>query len=234
MISAETRLDLRGTWLGFQRLLPLSVFVAAFGVAFGLAAAQTGLTKFEALLMSGLVFAGASQFAALELWQAEIPLLALVMTTFAINARHLLMGASLYPWLSELPVGQRYGILTLISDANWALAAQDYARGERNLGILFGGGLAIWLTWVGGTLLGLLLTQGIPDPQAWGLDMVLGCFLLTMALGGKKNFRQLVIWTVAGAVTLAAFYWLPSNLHVILGALAGGLVGALWLEAKPE
>lgn len=230
MISADTRLDVSGTWQGFKRLLPLSMFVVAFGIAFGLAAAQTGLSKTEALLMSAFVFAGASQFAALELWQVDIPLLAIIITTFAINARHLLMGASLYPWLREISPGKRYGILTLISDANWAIAAQDYQKGERNLGLLFGGGLALWLTWVLGTWLGLVLTQGIPDPEALGLDMVLGCFLLTMALGGKKNLRNLVIWSVAGGVSILALYLLPPNSHVVAGALAGGLVGAFWLE----
>lgn len=230
LLSTQTRLDAKGTWLGFKRLLPLSIFVAVFGMAFGLAAIQTGLTRFEALLMSGLVFAGASQFAALEFWQQDIPLLAVMLTTFAINARHLLMGASLYPWLRETPVRRRYAILTLISDANWAMAVQDYQRGERNLGILLGGGLALWVSWMLGTLLGLILTQGIPDPRALGLDMVLGCFLLSMAVGGKKNLRTLVIWSVAGGVSLLAFWWLPTNSHVVAGAVAGGLVGAFWLD----
>lgn len=232
LVSTETRLDAYGTWLGFKRLLPLSMFVVAFGLAFGLAAVQAGLSKYEALLMSALVFAGASQFAALELWKQEIPLFTILLTTFAINARHLLMGASLYPWLKEVPSAKRYGILTVISDANWAMAAQDYQQGERNLGILFGGGLALWLTWMLGTWLGLVLTQGIPDPQVLGLDMVLGCFLLTMAVGGKKNPRMLVIWSVAGCVSLLALWWLPANSHVIAGALAGGLVGAVWLEKQ--
>lgn len=233
LLSTKTQLDAKGTWLGFKRLLPLSIFVAVFGMAFGLAAIQTGLTRFEALLMSGLVFAGASQFAALELWQQEIPLLAVMLTTFAINARHLLMGASLYPWLCEIPARRRYALLTVISDANWAMGVQDYQRGERNLGILLGGGLALWVSWMLGTVLGLMLTQGIPDPKALGLDMVLGCFLLTMAVGGKKNLRTLVIWSVAGGVALLAFWWLPPNSHVVAGALAGGLVGAFWLEKPP-
>lgn len=223
------KLDLRGTWLGFKRLLPLSMFVIAFGIAFGLAAVQAEMSKLEAVLMSALVFAGASQFAVLELMREEIPLFAIMITTFAINARHLLMGASLYPWLKELPTVKRYSILTLISDANWAIAVQDYQQGERNLGIVVGGGLVLWMTWVIGTWLGLVLTQGIPDPQALGLDMVLGCFLLTMAVSGKKNLRILVIWATAAIVALLALWFLPPNSHVIAGALAGGLVGAFWL-----
>lgn len=223
------KLDLQGSWLGFKRLLPLSMFVIAFGIAFGLAAVQAEMTKLEAILMSGLVFAGASQFAVLELMRDGLPLFAIMLTTFAINARHLLMGASLYPWLKEVPTIKRYGILTLISDANWAIAAQDYQQGERNLGILVGGGFALWLAWVIGTWLGLVFTQGIPDPKALGLDMVLGCFLLTMAVGGKKDLRVLVIWATAAVVSLLALAFLPPNSHVIAGALAGGLVGAFWL-----
>lgn len=228
------KLDIKGTWLGFKRLLPLSMFVIAFGLAFGLAAAQAEMTKLEAMLMSGLVFAGASQFAVLELMREEIPLLAIMITTFAINARHLLMGASLYPWLKEIPTAKRYGILTFISDANWAIAAQDYQQGERNLGIILGGGLALWLTWVIGTWLGLVLTQGIPDPQALGLDMVLGCFLLTMAVSGKKDIRVLAIWTTAALAALLALAYLPPNSHVVVGALAGGLVGAFWLPNSSQ
>ncbi|WP_420846635.1 AzlC family ABC transporter permease [Nitrincola alkalilacustris] len=229
-VSTQTRLDLKGTWLGFKRLLPLSLFVIAFGLAFGMAATQNGLSTFEAMLMSALVFAGASQFGALDLWGPQVPVVALMITTFAINARHLLMGASLYPWLRELPTGRRYAILTVISDANWAMAAQDYQRGERNLGILLGGGLALWSTWMIGTLIGMLFSTGITDPYSLGLDMVLGCFLLSMALGGNKNPRTLVIWCVAALTSLAAFIWLPPNSHVIVGALCGGLVGAFWLD----
>ena len=94
-------------WAGFKQLVPLSIFVIAFGAAFGLAAVQTGLDNPSALLMSTLVFAGASQFAALELWGVHIPIVPLALTVFAINARHLLMGASLYPWLRHLSPARR-------------------------------------------------------------------------------------------------------------------------------
>lgn len=82
-------------WAGLVKLVPLSLFVIAFGAAFGLAATQAGLTESSAILMSTLVFAGASQFAALDFWGTQVPIVPLVLTVFAINARHLLMGASL-------------------------------------------------------------------------------------------------------------------------------------------
>ncbi|MDL0432206.1 AzlC family ABC transporter permease [Marinobacter sp. TBZ242] len=217
----------------FFRLLPISLFVVAFGAAFGLAAVQKGLEPLQAILMSTTVFAGASQFAAVDMWGSEVSLIPLIAVVFAINSRHLLMGASLYPMLRDMSPGRRYGVLLFLTDANWAVSAQDYQNGKRNLEVILGGGLAIWIAWIIGTWLGVYFGGLLQDPQSLGLDMVLGCFLLAMALGGKKSPRTLVAWTVAAMSSLAAWKWLPPNTHVVVGALAGGAIGFFWLEKKP-
>lgn len=216
----------------FWRLLPISLFVVAFGAAFGLAAVQKGFEPLQALLMSITVFAGASQFAVVDMWGTEVSLLPLIAVVFAINSRHLLMGASLYPMLRDMPPGRRYGILLLLTDANWAVSAQEYQRGIRNLEVILGGGFAIWTAWIIGTWLGVYFGGLLTDPKSLGLDMVLGCFLMAMALGGNKSPRTLVAWTVAALSSLAAWKWLPANTHVVVGALAGGAVGYFWQEKK--
>ncbi|MDD0976607.1 AzlC family ABC transporter permease [Pseudomonas fontis] len=219
---------------GFKQLLPISVFVLIFAVAFGLAAAQKGLDGASILLMSTLVFAGASQFAALDLWGEQVPLVPLIVTVFAINARHLLMGATLYPWLRDLPRAKRYGVMLVASDANWAMAMQAFNAGKSGLGLLLGGGLAMWAAWALGSWLGLYFGSAIENPVSFGLDMVMGCFLLAMVVGGQKNLRMLVIWVVAASSSLLAYWYLPANSHVVVGALAGGILGALWMEKKVE
>lgn len=230
-------LSRQNIWQGFKQLTPISLFVVVFGAAFGLAAIQVGLSNSATLSMSAFVFAGASQFATLELWGAQVPIFTVLITVFAINARHLLMGATLYPWLRPLPPWQRYGIMLVASDANWAMAMQTFHGHRSNkhgnkhdrtgLGILFGGGLAIWLFWLLGTALGVYFGQAIKDPASLGLDMVMGCFLFAMVLGENKTPATLLIWVVAAAASIMAFYFLPENSHVIVGALAGGLVGLL-------
>ena len=60
-------------------------------------AVAQGLSPAEATLMSVLVFAGGAQFAAIESWASPAPVAALVFGTLLINARHVLMGASLAP-----------------------------------------------------------------------------------------------------------------------------------------
>ena len=217
----------------FFRLLPISLFVVAFGAAFGLAATQKGLEPLQAVLMSATVFAGASQFAAVDMWGAEVSVLPMIAVVFAINSRHLLMGASLYPMLRDVSPGKRYGLLLLLTDANWAVSAQEYQSGRRNLEVILGGGLALWLAWIIGTGLGVYFGGLLQNPKSLGLDMVLGCFLLAMALGGKKSPRVLVAWTVAALASLAAWKWLPPNTHGVVVALAGGASGFVWLEQKP-
>lgn len=226
------QLNGRLIWQGFTQLVPLSLFVIAFGIAFGLAAKQTGLSHTESLTMSTLVFAGASQFATLELWGPQVSLVTILITVFAINARHLLMGATLYPWLQHLPAGKRYGVMLLASDANWAMSLQAFSKGQPGFGILLGGGLSLWLFWIFGTWVGLYFGNLIQDPNAFGLDMVMGCFLLAMVVGGEKNLRMLVIWTVAASASLLAFWFLPENSHVVIGALAGGAVGLFWMDQQ--
>ncbi|MEH0665006.1 AzlC family ABC transporter permease [Vibrio scophthalmi] len=224
-----TRYDV---WNGFRELVPLSFFVIIFGIAFGVAAVQVGLEPLSIMLMSGLVFAGASQFATLEMWGQEVALIPVLVTVFAINARHLLMGATLYPWLRHLPASKRYGVMLFASDANWAMSMNAFGRHQRGLGLLLGGGVALWSFWMLGTWLGYAFGNLISDPISLGLDMVMGCFLLSMVAIGPKSLRMFVIWGVAACASLLAYYYLPDNSHVVVGALAGGLLGAFWTEKQ--
>jgi 4-azaleucine resistance transporter AzlC len=233
-VLAQSALTHRLVWAGFREMLPIALFVLVFGAAFGLASTQRGLGTAWTLLMSSAVFAGAAQFAVLDLWGPQVPLLPLVLTVFAINARHLLMGATLYPWLRQLPPTRRYGVMALASDSNWALAMQAMGRGQPGLGLLLGGGLALWVFWIVGTVLGTQAGSLIADARRWGLDMVMGCFLLVMVVEGEKNLRMLLIWAVAAGASLAAWRWLPDNSHVMTGTLAGGLLGLLWKEEHDE
>jgi predicted branched-subunit amino acid permease len=124
--------------------------------------------------------------------------------------------------------------MLVASDANWALSMQAFGNRQPGLGLLLGGGLALWLSWVIGTWLGVLFGGTIQDPKALGLDMVMGCFLLAMVVGGDKNLRLLMIWIVAACASLLAYRYLPENSHVVVGAVAGGIAGTIWTEKKRE
>lgn len=219
---------------GFWRVLPISLFVFVFGLAYGVAALQSDMAVVEVMVLSITVFAGTVQFAALDMWGAQVPILPLLLTTLAINSRMLLMGASLYPWLRLVPVRRRYASLITLSDANWAMSLNDLQQGRNNLGTLVGGGIALWSCWQAGTLSGLLLGAGIDDPASIGLDMVMGCFMLSMVMVGRRSLRKSLAWCLSAIAAYAAYLWLPANTHVIVGALAGGSVGLFWIETPKQ
>src|SRR5947209_20076036 len=93
-----------------------------FAAAYGTLAAQKGLTLGEAVLMSTLVFGGASQLVALEVWTNPLTLwtvISLAVVTAIVNARFVLMGATLRPWFGALPPWQAYSALASTVDETW-------------------------------------------------------------------------------------------------------------------
>ena len=58
--------------------------------------------------------------------------------------------------------------------------------------------------------------------------------LLATAVSGDKNLRLWVIWIIAAAASLLAYRYLPENSHVVVGAIAGGIAGTLWMDNNHE
>jgi 4-azaleucine resistance transporter AzlC len=207
-------------------IMPVAAFLVPFGIAFGVAASARGMHAEVSLFMSMAVYAGAAQFAVLDLWYAPLPLVTIALTVLAVNARHLLLGAALAPWLLRIPLVRRHAALLLLSDANFAYAMAARDRGEIDAGILFGSGLAMWLIWLVGTAIGAFAGALLGDLSRFGFDAVMVAYFAAIVVGQWKGLADLVPWIVAAVVALVGSHLLPAGWHIIAGALAGGLVGA--------
>lgn len=217
-----------GVYRGMREIWPVAIYATIFGIAFGVAAVDAGMAGWAGLLMSMSVYAGGSQFAALEFWTSPIAWAPLLVATLGINGRHILLGASLYPWLSRL--GRKETLLAafLLSDPNWAKSLEARARGDHDAGILIGGGITLWLAWVLGTLLGIWLVDITPEQfHRFGLDLMFLCFLACVLTGLRRSRSDDVAWIAAAAAAIAAVFLLPANWHVLTGALLGGLAGMI-------
>ena len=227
-------LTLAGAWRGARAMVPVFIPVFVFGAAFGVAAHAAGLEGWVAALMSALVFAGASQFAVLDLWQSPVPWVTILLATFAVNSRHLLLGASLRPLTRGLSTWKRYLSMTLLSDLNWAALISAEARGERDLGYMVGGGAAMWVVWLTATVIGAAVGDfTLADLQRYGLDLVMVVFFATTLFGLRRKKIDDLPWLVAGLASLAAVWWLPANWHVLVGGLAGGVAGLIQYGRRP-
>ncbi|WP_375573344.1 AzlC family ABC transporter permease [Ahrensia marina] len=225
----------KGLVRGGQRLLPVSVFVFPFGVAFGAAAIESGLTIDQAMVMSLTVFAGASQFAALDLWQTPLPFLSLALVVLAVNARHLILGAAISPYVNRLPPRHWFGALMLLSDVNFADSYQAMKEGERDAAHILGGGLVLWSVWAVSTAVGVFAGTLLGDLERFGVDVVMAAFFAALAIGMVPNMKAALPVGVACAVAILSMPILPTGWNIIAAALSGGLVGAAFpSEGKAE
>jgi 4-azaleucine resistance transporter AzlC len=216
-----------GVRRGFLRFAALTPFVIPFGIAYGAAAVEAGFTAAQAVTMSALVFAGASQFAVLEVWADPVPWIAVLTLAATVNARFFVMSAALARWANALPPGRRFLALCTLADANFADTHGAMRAGERDMGILLGGGLAQWWAWVVGTALGAYAGAAMGALERYGADVVLPCFFIALVAAG---LRERVNWApaaVGAVVAVATMEALPAGWGVIAGALAGGAAAAL-------
>lgn len=216
-----------GVWEGMKLTVPFSISALPFGLAFGAAAVGASVSPGEAILMSALVFAGSAQFAVLGLWSAPLPVTALILTALLVNARHVVMGAALHPFIANLPRRLVFAMSGGMTDAGWAITLQAMMRGRNDLGILFGTIVMQWPIWVGGTALGALIGTGGVDPKRVALDVLIAGVFATSVVGLFRGRGDLVPWLSAVAGTAAAILWLPGNWYILIGGICAGLAG-LW------
>ena len=227
MSGQPVRFTRDGVWRGFVLAQPLAPGVAVYGLVFGALAGERGLSWLQAMLMSVFVYSGSAQLAALQVWSSSSAVLALVVTVLAINARYVLYGASIQPWLSQVPRSKALGTLFLLGDGSWALAMREHAAGYRDAGFILGSGLAGFIPWVAGTLAGQLLASEMPDPRAWGLDFMLPAFAAAIGIALWRGRADLAPLACAVAVALPMQLWAPSGWTVVLAGLAAGVAGAM-------
>jgi predicted branched-subunit amino acid permease len=224
--SAYWSLD--GLKLGARLGLPLVPGMIAFGIAVGSAAAAKGLTLVESVLMNALVYAGLSQMVALEVWPTDMTgaaIFGLALVVFTVNARLLLFGAGLRPWLGTLPAWQIYPSLHLMTDPGWIIAMRYRSEGGADAAIILGGAFLFFTFWMAATTAGYLAGSLVPNPKAIALDLVMPVFFAAMLVPLWRGPKRAVAWAVAGVVALIVYYVVPGWWYVIAGSLAGIVAG---------
>lgn len=224
------RWSVAGLVEGAQLAAPAIPVMVIFGAGFGTIAVQKGLTLFEATLMSALMFAGASQFVAAEIWsnpKTVAGIATLVVITATVNMRFFLMTASLRPWLGGLPARQTYPALSLLTEPGWLIATRYHSEGGSDSTILLGSGIALWLTWIAGTGLGYLLGVFVTDPGRYGIDLIMPIFFIVMLVPFWRGPRNAVPWVVAGTIALLAAEFVPGGWYIIAGAIAGSITAGV-------
>ena len=92
--SAQAKHIQRGWLSGFSQATPIWLGYISVGFAYGVLAQKAGLSMLNAILMSVIVYAGSAQLIAVGLFAAGAPAASIILTTFVVNLRHILMSAA--------------------------------------------------------------------------------------------------------------------------------------------
>lgn len=212
----------------------MMVAYVPIGLLWGTLAAGKGFSALEAMLMSIFVYAGASQFVAVDMWREPVPLVLLIATTLVVNLRHVLMSASLSRHIGTVPNGWRYALMYILTDEGWAIAERRALKGPLDLGFLLGSFLPLWPTWFLCSFIGATVGNSLGDPAAYGLDFAFSAIFLTILMGFWKGPRTGTVIVASGIAAVVTKLLLPGAWYIMAGGVAGVAVAALLhTEDKP-
>lgn len=236
--AASDGADRGGAWRaaggGAAAALGAGVFIAPFGVLSGVIAAETGLTLLQTMALSILVFAGASQLAALELMRAGAPWAVIVISGLAVNLRFLLYSASLAPHFASLSRGAKAlaayftvdnGVSALLS---WrGLAA---ATAHERFAYFVACGATSWIIWQSATVIGHELGP-VFDARALKLVAPVAFIALAAPLLTSRPRWAAALVAAALAVVLKGRV---ESFDIVLAAAAGVAVGLAFPAPERE
>ena len=239
MSTAGDRPRSREIIRGVKDSVPMQIGFIPFALVLGAQAIQQGLPTAAVPLMTGLNFAGGSEFAAVALWTSPPHLVLIAAITLLVNSRHVVMGATLAPFVRHLSKRKALAALFFMCDESWAMALADVRKKKAAsqppiLSLPYYAGVAgsLYLLWVIFTAIGALLGPIMGDVHALGFDMAFPAVFLVLIRGMWKGVNAALPWGVSLGVAILTYVFVPGSGYIVSGTLAG-LVTA-WLMAKKE
>ncbi|AET66800.1 putative branched-chain amino acid permease (azaleucine resistance) [Desulfosporosinus orientis DSM 765] len=223
----------KGFLYGLSQSFTIVIGYTPVAITFGILATQFGLTFWEAGLMSFFVYAGASQFIAIEMIHQGATPLMIGITTLIVNIRHLLMSLSVVHFFPERTLPWSMGLSQGLTDETFVLntrVIKDIEREENRRWVMLGINLGAFSTWVTFSMLGGLIGKWLPVEFSGFQFALLALFIiLTASSLSKQNYLTYILAAVMAVVFKLI---IPGKIYLIISvALAAG-IGAWWRGRK--
>ena len=207
-------------------MLPILVGVVPFGLVAGAAPVEGGLGAWAGPAFSVIVFAGASQLAAINVLADGGSWVIAAIAACTINLRLLLYSASIAPHMARFSLRDRLLAAYLLTDQTYAVAIARWRPGAApSLAFYFGGGVTLWLSWqvatVVGALGGGLLSDEVP------LEFTVPLVFLVLLVPAVTTRPAVVAMLAGGGSAVLALELGAGGTYILIGALVGLVAGAL-------
>tara|TARA_Y100000814_G_scaffold261683_1_gene213002 strand:+ start:619 stop:1311 length:693 start_codon:yes stop_codon:yes gene_type:complete len=212
--------------------MPLQIGVFPFGLAFGILGVESGLSQLQTLLLSSIVFAGASQIVFAQLTSTMTPASIIIGTVGIVNLRHVLYGISLSEYLRDLPLRCRLVLAYLITDESFAVSYKRFSEEKKTTSMhyhLLGSGLTLWFSWQIATFLGIFVGHFVPE--SLNLEFAIPLTFIAIIAISIKDKPRLTVFLISALMAII-LKDLPWNLWIIGSALIAISAGVLFSNLR--
>ena len=216
---------------GMAAAWPICLGYVAIGLAFGVIAHQIGLSPLEIGLMSLLVYAGSAQFIAVSMLGAGAGFLPVVMTTFSVNLRHLLMSSALSLHLKQITARWIAIFAYGVTDESFAVNIARFRQGAWGWRQALAVNHITNLIWIMSTVAGGIGGQFIPA-GAFGLDYALIAMFVCLLVSQLRGRIHILVAVISGFLAVAIAIVLPGNYYILAASLVSASAGLALRRVK--
>ena len=222
----------------FQSITPALPVVMGYlpiGFAYGVLAVNGGLSTFQTVLMSIIVYAGSSQLIAASLFAQMISPFSIIATTFIVNLRHMLMSAALAPHMQNWKNYQVAFFSYELTDESFGVHSLRFERGQNQPTSTIAINMICQFAWVAGSLVGAVAGNLIEDVRPFALDYALPAMFIALLVLQIKNRKHVLIAVLSGFASLILWMIGLTQWNVIIATVFTAALGAgieVWLNRR--
>jgi branched chain amino acid efflux pump len=203
---------------GLSAAWPICLGYIPIGLAFGVLAQKAGLYPLEIMLMSILVYAGSAQFIAVSMLSAGAGVVSIILTTFAVNLRHLLMSSSLAVFLSDATRRKLTLFAYGVTDESFAVNYTRFSRKTWSLDRALVVNHTANLAWIVSSIIGGYSGRFI-HKGAFGIDYALTAMFICLLIFQLKGRLYVFTAIIAGAMAVILSLIIPGSSYIILASI---------------
>jgi len=194
--------------------ISVALATGLYGISFGAIGVAAGLSIPAVMLLSLLMFSGASQFAFVGVIAAGGAPITAISSAWLLGVRNSFYALRLSPIIGPTGLWKLLAAQLTIDESNAVSAAEDSPRNQR-VGFWLTGA-AVYLFWNSATFLGAIAGNLLGSVETWGLDGAAAAAFLGLLWPRLKN--NLVLAAVGGLVAVLAIPFTPAGVPVLLAA----------------
>lgn len=223
---------MRSFYAGCRAATPVILGYLPIAVAYGVLARQAGIPPMLTVLMSLMVFAGSSQFIGVSMIGSGASFGFIILTTFLVNLRHMLMSASLSPHYQKFARGWLPILAFGLTDETFALTSTAFRGQPKDEGYVLGLQLSSYLSWVTGSLLGAILGGTLTAVSTLEFEYVLYAMFIFLLVVQLSDRKMLMVAVFSGGAALLGAKLLPGHWFIILATILGATLGVLMEDGR--